>query len=129
MDCCTWTARQNFRWTRWRAPRAARSAVVRRVRKRSGRRSSAQPLPRINSSGTRAPTLCGSCPFAWKVNIKASRGATGAPTISVGVSEEPTRLFEAAEAEALLPELDRLLATAQELLAGWEQARGHMAQT
>ena len=38
-------------------------------------------------------------------------------------------MFEAAEAEALLPELDRLLATAQELLAGWEQARGHMAQT
>jgi hypothetical protein len=50
------------------------------------------------------------------------------PIIPTGVSKEPTRFFEAAEAEALLPELDRLLASAQDLLARLEQARGQVAQ-
>jgi hypothetical protein len=40
------------------------------------------------------------------------------------VATEPTRYFTPAEAEALLPEVDRLLAAAQELLARFEQAQG-----
>jgi hypothetical protein len=44
------------------------------------------------------------------------------------VAQEPTRIFERAEAEALLPELDRLLASAEELLARFDAANRRVAQ-
>jgi len=50
------------------------------------------------------------------------------------VAAEPRRYFTPAEAEALLPELDRLLALAQDLLARFEHAQranghGQLAQS
>jgi hypothetical protein len=48
------------------------------------------------------------------------------------VASEPTRYFEVAEAEALLPELDRLLSSAQMLFGRLEQVRrrlSHASQT
>jgi hypothetical protein len=44
-----------------------------------------------------------------------------------GVVPEPTRFFDPAEAEAMLPELDRLLADAQKLLTRFEEARGRVS--
>src|SRR5689334_17197867 len=53
---------------------------------------------------------------------------SGSKHYHASVSEEPTRLFEPAEAEALLPELDRLLAEAQALLTRFEEARRRLSR-